>query len=157
MNTQKITIRPALPTEISWINTTYQSINFVDSHYENEFIVIAEIAQKKVGLGRLVKIDPQHIELGGIYVFPNFRRLGVAQQIVHSLIQKNPFKGATIWCLPFEKLLDFYAKFGFQHCQHTNDFVPAVVLKKHHWCNEGGAYQQKVLLLCKKGDILPKN
>lgn len=53
-----------------------------------------------------MKIDKNNIELGGIYAFPNFRGLRVAENIVHNLCEKNPFDESTIWCLPFERGLN---------------------------------------------------
>jgi len=121
----------------------------VKSNIDNEFIVIANVENKNAGLGRLVKIDNKNIELGGIYVFPNFRGLGIAENIVRSLCEKNPFKASMIWCLPFENLLDFYSKFGFE--KYTNGKVPEEIMNKLKWCNSGEKYEKEVFLLYKNG------
>lgn len=142
-----VTITTAKRNEIDWINSKYDDIGFVRSNYENEFIVIAKVENQNAGIGRLVKIDEENIELGGIYTFPNFRGLGVAKIIVESLCVKNPYRGSTIWCLPFANLLKFYSGFGFR--DHQNGAIPKEIETKFDWCNSSDKYQNKVLLLCK--------
>ncbi|MBA6315994.1 GNAT family N-acetyltransferase [Cellulophaga baltica] len=144
---KKITIKSAKKDELSWINSKYNEVNFVASTFENEYIVIASVDNEKAGIGRLVRINNGHIELGGIYVFPNFRGLGVAENIVKNLCNQNPFLPITIWCLPFEKLSEFYAKFGFKNCSDTK--VPEKIATKLEWCNSKSKYDEKVVLLCK--------
>ena len=144
-----IKIVQATKNEIAWINLTYEDVGFVKSDFDNEFIVIAKVNNQNAGIGRLVKIDRDNVELGGIYVLPNFRGLGAAEKIVSNLCKKNPFIGSTIWCLPFENLYSFYAKFGFKNCETQN--IPQEVIKKHAWCNSENRYEKKVLLLCKNG------
>ena len=143
----KVTIRQAEKNDINWINSKYREVDFVKSNYENEYIVIAKVENENAGLGRLVKIDENNIELGGIYVFPNFRGLGIAENIVRNLCEKNPFGESTIWCLPFENLLKFYSKFGFEKCENIT--APGKVASKLNWCNSESKYGKKVLLLCK--------
>ncbi|MCL6220408.1 GNAT family N-acetyltransferase [Zunongwangia pacifica] len=144
-----ITIKQAEKNEIDWINTKYEEVDFTKSNDESEYIVIAKIGDENAGLGRLVKINDNHIELGGIYVFPNYRGLGVAENIVRTLCEENPFEASTcMWCLPFENLLGFYAKFGFNNALDTTP--PEQVAKKLEWCNSNNRYEKKVLLLCKK-------
>ena len=140
-----ITTRKAEINEIEWINSQYKNVEFVESNFNNEFIVMAEVDNIKAGIGRLVIIDENNIELGGIYVFEQFRKIGVAENIVDTLCNENPFKEKTIWCLPFENLKKFYSDFGFTESDSSN--VPKEVLKKHEWCNK--VYDKKVLLLSK--------
>jgi predicted GNAT family N-acyltransferase len=143
-----VTVKQAEKKELNWINSKYSEVNFVKSNYENEYIVIAKVENENAGLGRLVKIDNNNIELGGIYTFPNFRGLGVAENIVRNLCEKNPFDKSTIWCLPFENLLNFYSKFGFENCENIK--APKEVAEKLEWCNTESKYGKKVLLICKK-------
>lgn len=145
---RKVTVKKAEINEMNWINTKYSEIDFVKSNYENEYIVIAKIEGENAGLGRLVRIDKNNIELGGIYSFPNFRGLGVAESIVRNLCEENPFGESTIWCLPFENLYNFYSKFGFKKCENIN--APEKVARKLEWCNSESTYEKKVLLLCKR-------
>ncbi len=145
---RSVTIKLAEKNEMDWVNSKYREVDFVESNYENEHIVIAKVGNENAGLGRLVRIDENNIELGGIYAFPNHRDLGVAENIVRNLCDKNPFDESTIWCLPFETLLNFYSKFGFENCESSK--APEKVTKKLEWCNSENRYEKKVLLLCKK-------
>jgi len=142
---KKVTVHRAGKNEINWVNSKYTEVDFMKSSFDNEFIVIAYVDEEKAGLGRLVKIDDTNIELGGIYVFKKFRGLGVAEKIVSELCEKNPFRNTTIWCLPFENLLNFYSRFGFKI--RENGEVPDEVIKKFKWCNDEDRYAEKVLLL----------
>jgi N-acetylglutamate synthase-like GNAT family acetyltransferase len=146
---KKVVVKQAEKHEVDWVNSKYDEIGFVKSNIENEFIVIANVENKGAGLGRLVRIDHQNIELGGIYVFPEFRGLGVAENIVKNLCKSTPFEASTIWCLPFKNLLNFYSKFGFQ--KHETGTVPEEIIKKLEWCNSGNRYKKEVFLLYKKG------
>ncbi len=143
MNT--ILTRKASSNEINWVNSKYTEVSFVKSNFENEFIVIAEVNNQKAGLGRLVIIDDRNIELGGIYVFKEYRKMGVADSIVSFLCTNNPFKDRVVWCLPFENLKEFYSNFGFN--ESANIKIPNQVASKYKWCNT--TYDKKVLSLSK--------
>lgn len=145
---KEITITKAERHELDWINSKYKEVDFVASNFDTEFIVIAKIENQNAGLGRLVVIDNENIELGGIYVFSNFRGMKVAESIVDFLCTKNPYKNTIIWCLPFENLLSFYEKFGFKKPININ--IPNEILKKLEWCNGNENYGKKVMLLHKK-------
>jgi len=111
---KNIVIKTAKRDELDWINSKYEEVNFALSDFDNEHIIIAEVENHNAGIGRLVQINKHHIELGGIYVFSDYRNLGVAEKIVDNLCKQNPFNDTMIWCLPFENLLPFYTKFGFK-------------------------------------------
>ncbi|MEW2923298.1 GNAT family N-acetyltransferase [Muricauda sp. ANG21] len=140
-------IRVAERDEAIWINSQYAAIGFPESHFDNEYIMIAENGSQKVGLGRLAPIDHNNIELGGIYVLPSFRGGGVAEKLVRALIETNPYKGRTIWCLPFKNLVGFYKKFGFQISKSS--YVPPRIVTKYNWCNSPNRFDEEVLLLVK--------
>jgi len=143
-----ISLIPAQEKDLPWINKVYDQVGFVGSTLENEYIILAFFEDKKGGLGRLVKINEEHTELGGIYVLPEFRKLGIAEKIVSELCENNPFKGNMLWCLPFKNLVSFYSKFGFsQALEHE---APPEIQEKLIWCNEVGRYTIAVHLLGKK-------
>ena len=142
-----LTSRKAEKSELFWINSKYAEVDFMPSYFETELIVIAEMDGTKCGIGRLVQISDEDLELGGIYVFPAYRNLGVAENIVKFLCNENDFKQQTIWCLPFEHLEDFYTKFGFFPSEGGSETIPQDILKKHKWCNSN--YGKNVLLLTK--------
>ena len=141
-------ITTAERNDLEWVNSKYAEINFVKSNFDKEFIAVARIENQNAGLGRLVKIDDKNIELGGIYTFPEFRSIGVAENIVAYLCKKNPFKQSIIWCLPFENLSDFYCRFGFEKYQDGD--IPKEINEKLEWCNTNDKYKKKVILLYKK-------
>lgn len=142
---ESITIRRALKEEIHWVNHRYREVNFVPSDYESAMTVIALFNNEKAGLGRLVNIDANHLELGGIYVFPEFRNLGIAKEIVSGLLAENTCKTGVIWCLPFHNLQTFYESFGFSNF-HSSP-VPQKISEKLAWCNSNQTYEKPVILL----------
>ena len=68
-----IEVRAAKKSEMEWINTKYDEVEFVHSIFDKEVIAVAEANGQKAGIGRLVTIDENNFELGGIYVFEEFR------------------------------------------------------------------------------------
>jgi len=59
--------------------------------------------QLYVGVGRLVQIDEDRIELGGIFILPKYRGLHLAGEIVAFLVQ--PAKKShiqNVYCLPLK-------------------------------------------------------
>ncbi len=146
LNTQNISVIKATPSQIGWVNHQYEKIGFATSTFDNEYIAIAQKAGVKCGLGRITYIDQYNIELGGIYVFENFRKMGVADQIVKHLLERLD-QNKTVWCLPFYHLLNFYEGFGFEDQKKHNYKIPEKILSKYEWCNK--TYQKEVLLLAK--------
>ncbi len=141
----KINIRKCLQEEIEWINKKYDEIKFKHSNYSNEYIVIAEFNGNKAGIGRLQKIDETTSELGGIYVFKEFRKLGIARRMVCALLENSNIY-CQIYCLPFECLENFYKQFGFIIINDKSE-APKEIYEKWQWCNS--YYESKTLLLCK--------
>ncbi|MFW2746888.1 hypothetical protein ACN6QP_19145, partial [Acinetobacter baumannii] len=92
--------------------------------------------------GRVVGIDANSGELGGIYVFPGNEGLGIARKVVDFLIKNSDF--SMLYCLPFAELEGFYGSMGFAAVKDMAQ-VPEAVLKKHEWCNSN--YDKPVLLL----------
>jgi N-acetylglutamate synthase-like GNAT family acetyltransferase len=113
-------------------------------------VVIARVAGKPAGLGRLVEISPTVAELGGIYVFAAFRNQGVAKEIVSYLLKNAKKDLKEIYCLPFKNLAEFYMSYGFKSNSDHNG-IPKEIQKKYNWCTQH--YPSDVLLLyLKKGD-----
>ncbi len=138
-------LRAAEKSEMQWINHCYDQVEFVHSDYDNEIIAIAECNAQKAGLGRLVKIDDEHLELGGMYVFETFRKQGIAKEIVQFLLSHvKPTQ--KVYCIPFEHLLPFYKQCGFLDCTHLES-VPPKILEKFHWCQEKYCYPTALLVL----------
>jgi N-acetylglutamate synthase-like GNAT family acetyltransferase len=138
-------IRKALENELPWINKKYDEVAFVHSRFENEIIAIAEVDGEKAGIGRLVSLDNDNLELGGIYVFEKFRGKGIAHKIVEFLL-KSSKPNKTIYCIPFAKLSTFYKKFGFAPCRELKE-APQDIVRKIQWCQR--SYEEHVELLFK--------
>lgn len=140
-----ITVRTARKSEIEWINSCYDQVEFMHSDFDHEIIAIAEFDGHKAGLGRLVKVDEEHFELGGMYVFEAFRGKGAAKQLVNFLLTLvKPTQ--RVYCIPFEHLLPFYKQFGFKNCSYQ-ELVPRKILDKYQWCQEKYAHPTALLLL----------
>ncbi|ONN58778.1 GCN5 family acetyltransferase [Acinetobacter genomosp. 33YU] len=137
----EISLRLANAADLKAINERYAEVDFVPSH-EDELIVLASIGNKIVGQGRVVSIDSNSCELGGIYVFPDNERLGIARKVVDFLIKNSDFP--VLYCLPFAELEGFYSSMGFALVKDMVQ-VPQAVIKKHEWCNSN--YDKPVLLL----------
>jgi GNAT superfamily N-acetyltransferase len=140
-----LTVRSAKKPEMDWINNCYDEVEFVHSIFENEFIAIAELDGQKAGIGRLVTIDSNHLELGGMYVFQSFRNRGIARAIVDFLL-KHHAKAGTIYCIPFVHLVSFYKGFGFVSCT-DHQKVPKELLDKYLWCKEKYCHPTALLIL----------
>ena len=74
-------IRNAYMEESPWINERYKEIGFVPSNIAHELVAIAEHQGSRAALGRLVPVNADCAELGGIYVLPEFRGLGIGTEI----------------------------------------------------------------------------
>lgn len=139
----KINLRFANESDMNDINSIYRKIDFKESDYENEKIIIVESNDKIVGLGRLQKVDENSSELGGIFVEDSYRGKGIAHKIVSELVDIS-INFEFVYCIPFEHLGMFYKSYGFVEI-NTLDNVPAKVSSKFKWCNEH--YNQRTLLL----------
>lgn len=137
----EIYLRLVTTNELAAVNRRYDEIGFVASH-EGELIVLASHDEKVLGQGRVVKIDAENGELGGIYVFPGNEGLGIARRIVDFLIKNAEL--SILYCLPFAELEGFYRSMGFRPVTGM-DKIPEAVTKKHQWCNV--TYDKPVLLL----------
>jgi GNAT superfamily N-acetyltransferase len=103
-------IRELRSEERAWANEVYAGIGFAHSP-EAATILVAERDGVRVGLGRLVPIGGNEVELGGIWTAPIARGGGVARAIVGALLARAP-DAQEVWCIPYAHLVDFYASCG---------------------------------------------
>lgn len=136
-----VNIRIALPGELEWINQRYGEIDFLQSA-PDDYQCVAEIDGRPAGLGRIVPAGPRVGELGGMYVFDEFRGTGLSKKIIAFLTAAPDFD--FLYCLPFANLESLYAGFGFHLIEDTSG-VPDKVLKKYRWCAE--FYSEPVILM----------
>jgi|SRR5579862_730022 len=139
-------IRKAETSELAWINKCYDEVGFIHSSFDTEIIAIATIDEQPAGLGRLVLVDNENLELGGMYVFGPFRRQGIAKKIVEFLLQQPLCVQKTIYCIPFEDLIEFYKQFGFMPCLNMQQ-APKELVEKLLWCKEEYTKPTSLLVL----------
>jgi len=142
-----IIVREAEEKEMAWVNTRYDEIGFIRAEYTDGTILIAEVDGKKAGLGRLQNVGKDCFELGGMYVFRDYRKEGLARILVETLLEYAK-DCPRIFCLPFAHLAQFYRSFGFETVVDRTD-VPEVVTKKLTWCND--TYPDCTLILSRAG------
>ncbi len=135
-------IKKATRQDLSWINATYKTINFLPSTLQDEIVAIAYMDGLKVGLGRIAVVSKDSCELGGIYVYSDFRGKKIAKSIVEFLLE-HPQKD-IIYCIPFEHLSSFYESFGFTKTKVTF-MTPVNIKKKLGFCKK--TYSEPTLLL----------
>ncbi|MEW6736933.1 MAG: GNAT family N-acetyltransferase [Acidobacteriota bacterium] len=138
-----IRVRKAEADEITWINSCYDTVEFLHSDLGNEVVAIAEVDNQRAGLGRLVKVGDDIFELGGMLVFEQYRGLGLSKKIIEFLIKQATCYKA-IYCIPFEHLDKLYYSMGFNNCNNFTS-VPEKVIDKYNWCKSH--YPHNVLLL----------
>jgi GNAT superfamily N-acetyltransferase len=143
-----INVRLAEESEIDWINSCYDKADLARSKFDKEIIAIAEVDKEKAGLGRLLKVDSDNLELGGIYVMEAFRSLGIAKELVKFLVEQvKPYQ--TLYCIPFKNLIPFYEQFGFVPCKQMEK-VPADISKKWAWCQSRYTQPTTLMVIEKK-------
>ncbi|HYR27219.1 MAG TPA: GNAT family N-acetyltransferase [Thermoanaerobaculia bacterium] len=133
-----IEIRAARVDESDWVNERYAEVRFIPSDLANDLVLIAEIDGHPAGLGRLVTVDGDSCELGGMLVFDAFRGRGIARALIAELVTRAGER--AIYCIPFAKLEPLYAEFF----ERTED-APEPVRAKYEWCQR--TYEEPVLLM----------
>jgi GNAT superfamily N-acetyltransferase len=137
-------IHQARPDELAWVNAQYARIDFVCST-EDDWIAVAEMDGTKAGIGRIVPVDSESGELGGMYVLQEFRGKSVARKLISFLLRNSPFP--LLYCIPFAHLDGLYRGMGFEPVTNP-EAAPRKVLEKYRWCLSH--YPQPVSLLQQK-------
>lgn len=139
-------IRLATKNEIQWVNEQYKKVDFVPSNLENETVAIVTYKDEFAGVGRIVYLNEEEAEIGGIYILDEFRGLSLANELVNYLVKETKKRNLKeVYCIPFEKLKHFYGKFGFKEFDYEGKQINSRILKKFQWCLDN--YEKKVLLL----------
>src|SRR5262249_23907775 len=118
-------VRPAGPADRDFIARTYASIQFEESPADD--VLVAEHEGERVGLGRLVPVADDTVELGGIWTDERHRRLGVAGLVVRALLERAGSR--CVYCIPFRPLAGYYKRFGFIDAA-VDETVPRAVAEK---------------------------
>lgn len=131
--------------DLEWINDQYTSVGFVPSDLKQDKVAIITYNGEQAGLGRLVYIDEQTIEMGGIYILPKYRGYKLAGELVSFLVQTaKRLQVPHVYCIPFEELEAFYKKYGFKEVHAAHEAVHPNILHKYNWCLQ--EYDKNVLL-----------
>lgn len=139
-------IRLATKNEIQWVNEQYKKVDFVPSNLENETVAIVTYKDEFAGVGRIVYLNEEEAEIGGIYILDEFRGLSLANELVNYLVKETKKRNLKeVYCIPFEELKHFYGKFGFKEFDYEGKQINSRILKKFQWCLDN--YEKKVLLL----------
>ena len=93
------------------INERSKEIGFVTSN----LVAVAEHQGSRAAFGRLVPVNADCAESGGIYVLPEFRGLGIGKEIVSYLLRQG-MTYKKIFCLPFAHVEQLYVGLGFRRC-----------------------------------------
>lgn len=142
-----MSIQLATSNDLKWINKQYKSIGFVPSDLKRDIVAIITCDNSYAGVGRLVQIDEDTIEMGGIFILPKFRGLQLAGELVSFLVETaKKLQVQHVYCLPFEELENFYKKYGYTEVDTTKEVVHPIILKKYNWCLD---HYDKHVLLCK--------
>ena len=103
-----MSIQMATSNDLEWINNQYDSIGFVRSDLKRDKVAIITYNNEYAGVGRLVQIDEDTLEMGGIYILPQFRGLQLAGDLVSFLVETaKKLQVPNVYCLPFEELKTF--------------------------------------------------
>jgi len=133
--------------DLEWINNQYDSIGFVRSDLKRDKVAIITYNNEYAGVGRLVQIDEDTIEMGGIFILPKFRGLQLAGKLVSFLVETaKKLQVQHVYCLPFEELENFYKKYGYTEVDTMKEAIHPIILKKYNWCLD---HYDKHVLLCK--------
>ena len=136
------TLRTLRDDERDWANARYRELRFSPSP-PGTTGVVAELGGARVGLGRLLALAPDVLELGGIWTAEAARGRGVARQVVEALLAAWPRRG-QLWCIPFEHLVGFYQSCGFRPAAQP---WPAAIAAKVDGC--GAVHAAAVVVLAR--------
>jgi predicted N-acetyltransferase YhbS len=134
-------VRAAEPADRGFIDATYAAIVFAPRGPDDEMLD-AEHEGERVGLGRLVPVAPDAVELGGIWTDERHRRLGIAAAVVRALLARAD--GRRVYCIPFAPLEGYYKRFGFIDAP-PGEVLPAPITAKLAMCRV--TYSESVVLL----------
>ncbi|MDX8366666.1 GNAT family N-acetyltransferase [Cytobacillus sp. IB215665] len=135
----------ATEKNVEWINNQYKIAGFIPSDLKNEIVAIVTYNGKNAGIGRLVQIDKDNLEMGGIYILPAYRGHKLAGELVSFLVKEaKKIDAANVYCIPFDNLGNFYKKYGFKEVRPQEDDIHEAIINKYNWCLQ--EYDKNVLL-----------
>ena len=118
-------LREATEADRPAINAIYATLGFMPWNPGQDRLLVAMVADQLVGCGRIHRHDDA-VELGGMYVHPNFRGQGIARSLLKALV--DLLETGSCYCIPFDHLIPFYEQFGFTPC--SEEASPATIQEK---------------------------
>jgi GNAT superfamily N-acetyltransferase len=118
-----IAIRELRDDERAWANAQYRAIQFAITP-PDAVALVAELAGQRIGLGRLVPLAADVVEMGGIWTDDALRGRGIARAMVAALLERTD---GELWCIPFTHLSAFYESFGF--ALRASPWPPSITAK----------------------------
>lgn len=118
-------LREATEGDRPAINAIYASLGFMPWDPAQDQLLVATVGDRLVGCGRLQRFS-NAVELGGMYVHPDFRGHGIARTVLKSLVEL--LGNEACYCMPFDHLIPFYEEFGFARCDEQN--LPQAIEEK---------------------------
>ncbi|MGK0537277.1 GNAT family N-acetyltransferase, partial [Bacillus sp. 'calajunan'] len=95
-----MSIQLATSNDLEWINNQYDSIGFVRSDLKRDKVALITYNNEYAGVGRLVQIDEDTMEMGGIFILTKFRCLQLAGELVSFLVETaKKLQVQHVYCL----------------------------------------------------------
>lgn len=104
-------VRVAREDERNQVNALYAAWGYAGKAEPKDTVILAEIEGELVGLVRQ-SLEGGVVLLRGMYVAPNAQRKGVGTALLGEFVKQ--FGERDCYCLPYEHLLDFYGRCGFE-------------------------------------------
>lgn len=137
-------LREATETDRPAVNAIYATLGFMPWDPLSERLLVAVNGSRLVGCGRLHR-QGEDVELGGMYVHPDFRGKGIARAILRSLV--DMLDERPCYCIPFIHLASFYEEFGFEPC--TQAALPAPIQERVAYLQD--VYMHPTILMVRRG------
>ncbi len=136
-------LREATESDRPEINAIYATLGFMPWDPGQDQLLVAVVGDRLVGCGRLHRY-PEAIELGGMYVHPNYRGQGIARKVLESLVEL--LGKETCYCMPFDHLIQFYEQFGFVRCPEEG--LPPIIEEKAAYFRD--VYMHPTILMVRR-------
>jgi N-acetylglutamate synthase-like GNAT family acetyltransferase len=135
-----ITYQLLPPIKFPLVNKYYQAHRAGGRAASNNVVMVARHNNEIVGVARLAPID-QLWFLTGVHVDEGQRCLGIASQLINQLAEQQ----SCIYSFPFEHLVAFYERLGFQLV--TPDSLPCELAQRFNAYVKQG---RKILAMIKQ-------
>jgi GNAT superfamily N-acetyltransferase len=105
-------IRTAEGRDLEGIRAFYRAADYAGDVGTDDRVLLAHERDRLVGVVRLV-LENGIIVLRGMRVLPEFQRSGIGTLLLEGV--SRALGPEECYCIPYEHLLDFYGRIGFQN------------------------------------------